>query len=57
MFPGGIGVVEGSLAGLLTLHGLEFKVGLIIAVVIRLFALWFSVLAGTICLKLVMPQK
>ena len=50
--PGGLGVTEGSLAGLLSLSGIEFSLSLVIAIVIRLFTLWYPVSIGFVALKL-----
>ena len=51
--PGGIGITEGSMAGLFSLHGVEVNTGIILGVLIRFFTLWISVFVGFICLKLV----
>lgn len=50
--PGGLGVTEGSLTGLLALQGLQVSTAIVIAMVIRLFTLWFAVAVGFVCLKL-----
>lgn len=50
--PGGLGITEGSLAGLFSLQGLGVSTAIVIAIVIRLFTLWFGVIIGFICLKL-----
>ena len=52
MSPGGLGVTEGSFAGLLTLHGFELQTALVLAIIIRFFTLWFAVIVGFISLKL-----
>jgi len=52
MSPGGIGVTEASLGGLLSLQGIEFEIALVVAIIVRFFTLWFSVITGFICLKL-----
>ena len=49
--PGGIGVTEGTLAGLLTLEGIGVSVALILSVMIRIFTLWYSAFIGFIALK------
>ena len=51
LIPGGMGITEGSLAGLLSLYGIEFSISIVIAIVIRLFTLWFAIGAGAISLK------
>lgn len=50
--PGGVGITEGSIAGLLTLGGIELPVALVLGVMIRIFTLWFGVIIGFIFLKL-----
>ena len=52
MSPGGLGVTEGSFAGMLTLHGFDLQAALILAIIIRFFTLWFGVIVGFISLKL-----
>ena len=49
--PAGIGVAEGSIAGLFTLNGIDVSTALILSVMIRVLTLWFSVSVGFIALK------
>ena len=49
--PGGIGITEGTLAGLLTLEGIDVSTALILSVMIRVLILWYSVSIGFIALK------
>ena len=49
--PAGIGVTEGSIAGLFTLNGIDVSTALILSVMIRVLTLWFSVCVGFIALK------
>ena len=49
--PAGIGITEGSIAGLFTLNGIDVSTALILAVMIRIFTLWYSVSVGFIMLK------
>ena len=49
--PGGIGITEGTLTGLLTLEGIEISTALILSVVIRVLTLWYLVCIGFIALK------
>ena len=49
--PGGIGITEGSIAGLLTLNGLDISTALILSVMIRVLTLWYTVCVGFIALK------
>lgn len=52
MSPGGLGVTEGSLAGLMSLHGLELSTALVVAIIIRFFTLWYGIGVGFIALRL-----
>ena len=49
--PGGIGVTEGSLTGLLSIQGVDISVALVLGVMIRLFAFWYPVCVGFISLN------
>jgi uncharacterized protein (TIRG00374 family) len=49
--PGGIAVAEGSLVGLFSIQGINLAEAMVIVVIIRLFTLWFSTIAGFIALK------
>ena len=49
--PLGIGVVEGSLVGFLSLNGIEFHLATAVVVFIRFFTRWIGVMAGFIGLK------
>ena len=49
--PGGVGIAEGTIAGLLTLEGIDISVALVLSVVIRIFTFWFVVIIGFISLK------
>ena len=49
--PGGIGITEGSIAGLFTLNGIDVSTALILSVMIRVLTLWYSVAVGFISLK------
>ena len=51
LIPAGIGITEGSIAGLFTLNGIDVSTALILAVMIRIFTLWYSVSVGFIALK------
>jgi len=50
--PLGIGVVEGSLDGFLTLMGIDVSISLTLVIIIRIFTRWISVSVGFIALKL-----
>ena len=49
--PLGIGVVEGSMGGFLSLNGIEFSLATVIVVFIRFFTRWIGVMAGFLGLK------
>ena len=49
--PGGIGIAEGSLIGLLTFQDIHISEAVVIVVLIRIFTLWFSTITGFITLK------
>jgi len=50
--PGGLGVTEGSLTGLLSIQGVEISTAIGLALMIRLFTLWYGVIVGFVCLRL-----
>jgi uncharacterized protein (TIRG00374 family) len=50
--PGGLGVAEGSLLGMLSSQGVEISMAFVLVVLIRVFTLWYSVIVGLFSLKL-----
>ena len=50
--PGGVGIIEGSLGGLLSVQGIELSVAIAVGVIIRFFTLWYTVIVGFFALKL-----
>ena len=50
--PGGIGVFEGTLTGLLNLQGLTLSTAVTLTIFIRIFTIWYSVIVGFFALKL-----
>ena len=50
--PGGVGVAEGSIAGLLNLSGINLSVAFALGILIRIFTLWYGVVAGFVALKI-----
>lgn len=52
MIPGGLGVTEASLAGLLSLQNIEISTAFVLAIAIRFFTTWYGVIVGFIALKL-----
>ena len=51
--PEGIGVMETSLVGFLTLQNVDLSIGLTLVVFIRIFILWIGVTVGFIVLKII----
>lgn len=51
LIPGGIGVTEGSMVGLLNFQGIETSIAVILVILIRLFTMWYSTLVGFITMK------
>ena len=51
--PMGIGVVEGSLAGFFSYHGIELSLALTLVIFIRIFTRWYGVIVGFIFMKLI----
>ena len=49
--PLGLGVVEGSLAGFLSFHGIELSLTLTLVIFIRIFTRWYGVTVGLITKK------
>ena len=49
--PAGIGVTEGSIAGLFALNGINISTALILSIMIRILTLWYSVSVGFVALK------
>ena len=49
--PGGIGVSEGTLISLLSIHGLSLSTAITLTLFIRIFTLWYAVFVGFIALK------
>ena len=56
MIPGGLGIAEGSSAGLLMLSGIAKEIAASATVTIRFCTLWFGVIVGVITLLLAMRK-
>lgn len=52
MLPGGLGVAEGSIAGLLVLQGLPVALSVAATIVIRVCTLWFGMTIGAVALAI-----
>ena len=50
--PFGLGVFEGSLAGFLSLRGIDISIALTIVIIARIITRWYSVFVGLIVLKI-----
>ena len=53
LMPAGLGVVEGTLVGLLSIQGLTVSTAIVLTIFIRIFTIWYSVFVGFVALKLV----
>lgn len=51
LIPGGIGVTEGGMLGLLLLHKIDYTTSFSLVLLIRLLTLWMSIIIGFIVLK------
>jgi len=51
MLPGGIGLTEGGMIGLLLLEGIDYTSAISVVIMVRIVTLWFSVIIGLIVLK------
>lgn len=51
MLPGGIGVTEGGMIGLLLLQNIDYTMAFSVVLLVRIVTLWFSVVLGLIALK------
>ena len=51
MLPGGIGLTEGGMVGLLLLEGIDYTSAISVVLLVRIVTLWFSVGIGLIVLK------
>lgn len=50
--PGGVGVAESSIAGLLSLSGINLSIAFALGILIRIFTLWYGVVVGFVALKI-----
>jgi uncharacterized protein (TIRG00374 family) len=50
MLPGGLGLTEGSMTGLLVLNKVQKDVAVAVTIIIRFATLWFAVVLGLISL-------
>jgi len=51
MLPGGIGITEGGMVGLLLLEGIDYTSAISAVILVRIVTLWFSVAIGLTVLK------
>ncbi|MFQ5970359.1 MAG: YbhN family protein [Nitrososphaerales archaeon] len=52
MLPGGIGITEGGMVGLLSLQGLDYTTAFTTVLMVRIVTLWYSVIIGLIALRM-----
>lgn len=57
MLPGGIGITEGGMVGLLLLQGIDYTTSFSAVLLVRIVTLWFSVIIGLIALRMVTKKK
>ena len=57
MLPGGIGVTEGGMVGLLLLQGIDYTTSFSAVLLVRIVTLWFSVIIGLFALRMVTKKK
>ena len=57
MIPGGIGVFEGGLVGLLVLYKIEYEVALSVTVLVRIVSTGLFSVIGLICLRFVSQKR
>ena len=50
--PLGLGVFEGSLAGFLSLRGIDLSIAITIVIIARIITRWYMVFTGLITLKI-----
>jgi len=51
LIPGGVGVFEGGIIGLLSIHGLNYETAITTSILIRIIGLGFYFVIGMICLR------
>lgn len=57
MIPGGIGILEGGLVGLLVLYKIKYEVALSIVVLVRLVSTGLFSIIGLVCLQVISNKK
>ena len=57
MLPGGIGITEGGMVGLLLLQKIDYTTAFSTVLLVRIVTLWFSVLIGLFALKMVTQKR
>lgn len=54
--PGGIGITETSLLGLLTIQGINFSIAVALTLFLRLLTIWFAVIVGIVASKILLHK-
>lgn len=57
MLPGGIGLTEGGMIGLLLLQGIDYTEAFSVVLFVRISTLWYSVILGLIAMKMALPNN
>ncbi len=57
MIPGGVGILEGGIIGMLMLYDLEYEIALSVAILVRILNTGLLSLIGLICLGLISKKK
>jgi len=57
MIPGGIGILEGGLVGLLVLYKIKYEVAISVAVLVRIVSTGLFSVIGLICLRFVSQKR
>lgn len=54
MLPGGLGLTEGGMIGLLLLQGIDYTEAFSVVLLVRIVTLWYSVILGLIAMRIVL---
>ena len=57
LVPGGIGVLEGGLIGMLVLYKIKYEIAVSIAILVRLLNTGLLSIIGTVCLKVISKRN
>ena len=51
MLPGGLGITEGSMIGLLLFQGIDYTEAFSVVLLVRIATLWYSIMLGLLCMR------